>query len=213
MATDRPERKTLDKQQIVSLIEASRAGCAESLGRLAEHYRWYLLKAAEMEMPDDVRVKMAPSDLVQETFLLVQRGLPEFRGTTEEELRAWLRQILLNLVSRTVRTYRGTLMRDVRREISLEAIETNNGVELRIPSGQETPSTQAARAERARLTAQAFEQLPPHFREVIRLRNVGRLKFREIGELTGRSEDAARQVWVRALELLRERLTNQDGPL
>jgi RNA polymerase sigma-70 factor (subfamily 1) len=213
MATHKPERDTLDKHQIEALIVASRGGCAESLGRLTEHYRWYLLRSAAMEVPEDVHVKVAPSDLVQETFLLVQRGLPEFRGVTEEELRAWLRQILLNLVSRTVRTYRGTQMRDVRREISLEAIETNNGGEVRIPSGQDTPSTQAATAERARLAAQAFEQLPPHYREVIRLRNVERLKFGEIGELTGRTEDAARQMWLRALDQLRERLTNQDGSL
>jgi len=213
MATQKPERETLDKDQIESLIVASRCGCAESLGRLTEHYRWYLLKSAAMEVPDDVRVKVAPSDLVQETFLLAQRGLPEFRGVTEEELRAWLRQILLNLVSKSVRTYRGTQMRDVRREISLEAIETNNGGAKRIPSGEETPSTEAARAERARLAAEAFEQLPPQYREVIRLRNVERLKFGEIGKLTGRTEDAARQLWLRAIDQLRERLTNQDGSL
>ena len=53
MATDRPERKTLDKQQIVSLIEASRAGCAESLGRLAEHYRFEPAPDDDKEFAED----------------------------------------------------------------------------------------------------------------------------------------------------------------
>ena len=36
------------------------------------------------------------------------RALPQFRGETEPELRAWLRQVLARVLAHEVRRYRGT---------------------------------------------------------------------------------------------------------
>ena len=46
-----------------------------------------------------LRLRLDPSDLVQETFLEAHRDFPRFTGPTERELLAWLRRILArNLV-------------------------------------------------------------------------------------------------------------------
>ena len=57
--------------------------------------------------------------MVQETFLEAQRDFGRFRGTTDGELRAWLRQLLLHNLANFARSYRGTEKRQVEREVHL----------------------------------------------------------------------------------------------
>jgi RNA polymerase sigma-70 factor (ECF subfamily) len=58
---------------------------------------------------------------------------------------------------------------------------------------------------------QAVEQLPEHYREVLRLRHQEGQSFENVGARTGRSAEAARKVWARAVELLKERLKSSNG--
>ena len=46
----------------------------------------------------------------------------KFRGSSERELLAWLRQILINCLHHVVETHLRAKMRDMRREISVEEI-------------------------------------------------------------------------------------------
>jgi DNA-directed RNA polymerase specialized sigma24 family protein len=49
----------------------------------------------------------------------------------------------------------------------------------------------------------SLQQLPEHMRTVILLRQREYLSFAQIGEQMGRSADAARKLWVRAIARLR----------
>ena len=75
-------------------LAEARAGHDSAVGRLLEAARLYLLLVANRELPPDLRPKVGPSDLVQETLLRAHRHFGQFRGATEDELLAWLRQIL-----------------------------------------------------------------------------------------------------------------------
>jgi RNA polymerase sigma-70 factor (ECF subfamily) len=86
-------------------IRAARDGSESAVGQLLHHYRGYMLSLANDEISVDLVIKVAPSDLVQETCLQAARDFPCFEGATEAELRAWLRQILSNLLDLT--TIRG----------------------------------------------------------------------------------------------------------
>lgn len=81
---------------IRALLAAARDGRPDALGRIFEVARGHLLQLAERDLPSELRPKIGPSDLVQETAIEMQRGFDRFTGTTAEECFAWLREILRN---------------------------------------------------------------------------------------------------------------------
>ena len=83
--------------------------------------RNYLTLLARVEVGRRLQGKVDPADLVQETFLEAHRHFAAFRGTTEPELVAWLRQILAGVLANMVRHYFGTQARDVRLEQAIRA--------------------------------------------------------------------------------------------
>jgi RNA polymerase sigma factor (sigma-70 family) len=60
--------------------------------------------------------------------------------------------------------------------------------------------------EQRRALDRALGQLPPHYREVIRLRTEEKKSFDEVARLTGRTPDAARMAWGRAVRRLQSLL-------
>src|SRR5262245_35817270 len=98
---------------IVRWLVDARAGSGEALGQALEACRRYLMLVAQRKLPPDLRTKGSASDLVQQTFLEAYRDFAQFHGTTEDELLAWLRQLLLHQVGKFARQYRGTAKRSV----------------------------------------------------------------------------------------------------
>src|SRR5262249_60240894 len=86
-------------------LAAARTGSLDALGRVLETYRAYLLLVADRELDPKLQAKGGASDLVQETFMEAQRDFGRFQGTTDGELRAWLRQLLLPNVANFARPY------------------------------------------------------------------------------------------------------------
>jgi RNA polymerase sigma-70 factor (ECF subfamily) len=64
------------------------------------------------------------------------------------------------------------------------------------------------REERATALTVALAQLPPHYRQVIVWRQVEDLSFEEMASRLGRSTDAVRKLWWRALQQLQDELGN-----
>jgi RNA polymerase sigma-70 factor (ECF subfamily) len=185
------------------LLEAARAGSTEALGQVLEDCRHYLLLVANEGLESDLRAKAGASDLVQDTFLEAQQAFVRFQGTSERDLLAWLRQILLHNLANFRRRYRQTEQRQVVREVSLDAADRLRGL---LQADASSPSSQAIRHEEAEALRQAIERLPEHYREVILLRHREQCPFEEIGRRLGRSPDAARMLWWRAFERLAEEL-------
>ena len=147
--------------------------------------RTYLLSVAEHHLHPGPG---PASDFVQEALLKAHGRQDQFRGSTAEELRAWLRAILLNLIHDHRRAAG-------RREVPLEAGSPY--------AREDSPSHYARQAEANDRLARALEQLSPEHREVVALRFDADLTFAQIGARTGRSEDAARMLLDRAVALLR----------
>ena len=85
-----------------------------------ERYRSWLGLLARLQMDARFRAKFDASDIVQQTLLEAVRDWPKFRGGTEAELAAWLRQILAHVLLHEVRRYGGAQRRAIGREVSLE---------------------------------------------------------------------------------------------
>src|SRR5437764_11715348 len=100
-------------------LEAARTGSREALGRVLDSYRAYLLLIADRELDPKLQAKGGASDLVQETFLEAQRDFNGFQGSSDGELRAWLRQLLLHNLANWARRYRDAAKRQLDREVGL----------------------------------------------------------------------------------------------
>jgi RNA polymerase sigma-70 factor (ECF subfamily) len=187
-----------------TLLDAARAGSREALGHALEPWRRYLLGVAEHELEADLRAKGGASDLVQETFLEAQRDFKRFQGSSPEELRAWLRQVLLNNVGAFARRYRNTSKRKIAREIAIAGADSAANPAAGLAGSTLSPSGVAMEHEQALALRAALDRLPDDYRRVIALRYLEERSFDDIGRLMDRSPDAARKLWARAMERLRE---------
>jgi RNA polymerase sigma-70 factor (ECF subfamily) len=187
------------------LLHLAQAGNEEALGQLLELYRNYLGLLARLQIGSRLQGKADSEDLVQETFLKAHRDFAQFRGNTEKEWVAWLRQILAFNLAHLVRRYHGTRRRDVRLERALEDAldESSQNMDRALWAPHSTPSQQAARREQSVLLADALNRLTPAYREVIILSHLQGLSFPEVAKRMDRTLDSVKNLWVRALAKLR----------
>ena len=71
---------------------------AERLAR----YRPWLVLLARLQLSRRLGAKLDASDAAQQALLEACRTFPQFRGTTEAELTAWLRAILAHVLAHEV---------------------------------------------------------------------------------------------------------------
>jgi RNA polymerase sigma-70 factor (ECF subfamily) len=186
-------------------LAEARAGSGDALGQLLDSCRGYLLMIARQELDPDLVAKGGPSDLVQETFLDAHRDFPHFHGDSEAELLAWLRRVLLNNLANFARRYREAEMRQVQREVALDAGPSSPNAPA-LPADMSTPSEHAMANERALALQRALARLPDDYRRVLLLRHQEERSFAEIAEAMNRSPNAVHKLWVRAVERLQQEL-------
>jgi RNA polymerase sigma-70 factor (ECF subfamily) len=198
-------------QDITCWISAARGGSQDALGNALESCRRYLLAAARLELNADLRAKGGASDLVQETFLEAQQIFDRFHGESAIELRAWLRRLLHHRATKFSRRFRDTKKRRLARETA--PVPAGSGVWDGGPRAAEpSPSTHVIATEQAQRLQQALERLPHDYRRVITLRYVEQCQFEEIGRLMQRTPNAARLLWLRAIERIKHEMRGSDEP-
>ncbi len=193
--------------QVEKWIAEAREGNQEALGKLLELCRHYLLLVANNELTPALWAKVAPSDIVQDTLMEAGCHFPQFSGSSEEELLAWLRGILRHNAADARRRFeRGK--RQVGREVSLEDVPPLAAP----PDRGESPSKQAQTHEQDEQLEQAIRKLPQHYQQVLLLHTTENLSFAQIADKLGSSADAVRKLWGRAVEELAKHLESpQDS--
>jgi RNA polymerase sigma-70 factor (ECF subfamily) len=197
-----------DRRQIEAWIDEAKQGSSEALGKLLEASHLHLLAMARRRTSKVLQCKVSPSDLVQETSLAAHRGFALFRGQRLEELLAWLREILLHQAANVRRSYQETGKRDLALEFPING---NPFIEHNLPAADLSPRAQLVVDEERELIERAMERLGEDHRRVIELRSRERLSFIEIGERMERSADAARKLWLRAVERLERECDHGQG--
>jgi len=183
-------------------LAAARTGSTEALGELLEPCRPYLLKVAAELLGPKLFSKADAADLVQETFLEAHRDFDHFHGADQSELRAWLRQVLLNNVANFFRRFRSGGKRAVDQEVPVQA----DALAALIwgATGDPSPSDSVSAEEQAQMLDRALERLPDEYRLVLHLRYREQRSFEEIGGVILHTPNAARKLATRAVRALQQ---------
>jgi RNA polymerase sigma-70 factor, ECF subfamily len=190
-------------ERLAERFQEARQGSTDARGELLEGCRAYLLLIANTDLASDLRAKVGASDLVQETFLAAHQDFSRFRGRSEGELLAWLRSILLGTLSDFSRRYCQTAKRKLAREVPLDGSQMVRAADaLLVADDLPSPSLAAVAQEEAQAVDDALARMPPDYVEVIVLIHRDHCSFSEAAEAMGRSVDAVRRLWTRAVERL-----------
>ena len=167
---------------------------------------------AEQALPNFMHHRVDASDIVQQAMTEAWRCRGTYLGTTTAERMAWLRVILKRTVLRQQERLLGAQKRDMRREVSIDAVLDATSLRLeRFASDPSTaPDVKAEKVEQVIQVTTALEQLSPDHRQVLMLRHFEDLSHEIIAERMDRTLAAARMLWLRALKALREKLASSD---
>ena len=161
----------------------------------------YLLAIAKRELDRVLQSKFGPADLVQSTYLKAKHHLGDFAGSTMEDLRRWLRKILINHLRDLRRAFIKSRNRSVRREIQMDSIDT---LQRPLKDHRQTACQLVIADESKRLLKRALSQLPPRQRRLLKLRYQERYSFVDAGNELGIGSAAARQLRARAIHNLQK---------
>jgi RNA polymerase sigma-70 factor (ECF subfamily) len=172
-----------------------------------ERFRNYLRLLAELQFDAQLQAKLDPSDIVQQTLLQAHKAEHQFRGKSDGEKAAWLRQILAHNLANALRDLRRE-KRDIARERSLEeAIEQSSArVEAWLAIEQSSPSQHAEKNEQLLRLAEALAELPQAQREAVVLHHLQGWPLGELARHLNRSEGAVAGLLHRGFKKLRELL-------
>jgi RNA polymerase sigma-70 factor (ECF subfamily) len=177
-----------------------------------DRFREYLRLLARVHLGEQVRAKLDPSDIVQQTLLEAHRKRSQFRGTTEAEMAGWLRQLLACTLADAIRAL-GRAKRDAARERSLdEAIaQSSKHIHAWLAAEQSSPSQRASRHEEAVRLANALAKLPAAQREAVTLRFCQGRSLAEISQQMGRTPAAVSGLLKRGTKQLRDLLAEPEA--
>lgn len=178
--------------ELVARAQAGDQSAAEDLFRMLYPD---LLQAARARLGPALRARLDSVDVAQSVWLAVHRDLARFERRGKGSFRRWLFAIVENEI-RAQAAYHGAAKRDVRRDA---AYETGMA-----PSPSPTPSRALMAEEAKEKLEQALDALPEDQREVIVQRHYLQMSWREVGEAMNRSEAAAKMLFQRAIQRLRE---------
>jgi len=178
-------------------LTLSRDGDPSALDGLFARWRPLLWLQARRLLGPELSARVDPSDVVQESFTQACRDLNSFRGRTEGEWVAWLRQLVTGHAAKARRHHRAA-----RRDAGLEGAPADSGV----ADSSLGPAAKAVDAEEALRLAAAIEGLPAAMREVVLRRVFHQEPFEALARELGCSPGAARVNWTRALRKLRQAL-------
>jgi RNA polymerase sigma-70 factor (ECF subfamily) len=155
------------------------------------------LKAVPVRLLED-RLPSDGSDVVQNGLSQAFARLAQFRDCRARAFLGWLAAIVRN-----------EALKALKQAGRARPLPAGSGDGDQVPASSSGPDVRASRREQAARLLAAVERLPPDYRQVIELRNFQELPFEEVARHLGRSGEAVRQLWARALKKLREVLREE----
>jgi RNA polymerase sigma-70 factor (ECF subfamily) len=189
------------------LVRRIRAGDESAARLLFERHLPALRAKARARLPAAVRGKVGASDVVQEAWISAFLGLGQFEDAGDGSFGRWLRKIVERKVSDEVRRHARVKKRSASREVRF-ATEAER---LEPDRDEPTPSQVLGSAERAAAVRALVDGLAGDHATVLRLVHEEGLTLVEAGRRMGKSPDATRMLYGRALSRLASRMPDEDA--
>ena len=189
-----------------------------------QRFRPFLRAIAEELLYADLRKKVDPSDLVQQTMLQAIEAQSQYRGDSDAAKAGWLKAILRNVMNGLLRRYHSE-RRDIAKERELRMpSESDPGLAdpgladpgladlgladlgLERTRHQSSPSHRAQLDEEKERISKVMELLTLDQRRAIVMRYWEDLPLEEIGKAMDKTPDAVAGLLYRGMKVLRSEL-------
>ena len=190
----------MDDEQ--TLIERARAGDEEAIDRLVRQHEVAVRQRLLFRLPARLHKRISVSDVVQETLVTAVRRLREAEAPFEGSFRNWLLGIADFKAREAARFHLGTAKRALGAELSTP--HRPDTAALRQAPG--SPSSGAMRAESHEQIDAGLAGLPKDYRMIIDLVHRCGCTTAEAAEHLGRSAEACRKLYARAISALARRV-------
>lgn len=190
----------MDPASSTTVLRQALAGSDEALDRLYTRYGPRLLSFIRLKMGRSLRARLESRDILQATFLKSFEHLDDFDGSNGRSLLGWMMRIAEREINDRA-DFHNRQQRDARRE---DEMDDHPDIVARTKSAL----SRLILDERAERVENALASLTESHREVILLRTFEELSFPEIARRLGKSEDASRMLFARAMTALTLALSN-----
>ncbi len=198
-------------ERTAALLDRLRARDDQALGELFMLHRERLWRMLYVRLDSRLSSRVAPDDVLQETFLDVARRIGEYLAEPAVPFYVWLRFLTVQRMLMVQRAHFGAQRRDVNQEVSLPEggapFASADSMAGQLVGHLTSPSQAAMRHELQDRLRAALAEMDPLDREVLALRHFEELGNSEVAEVLGITKDAASKRHVRALKRLRALLT------
>ena len=208
-----------DGSEAATLLARAAGGDVNAWGALLARHQERLRAVVSFRLDPRLRGRIDAADVMQEAFVAATERRAAFFQQSAQPLFLWLRWIVRNTLLEVHRHHLGSKMRDPRREVTSRGWDddgedsTRAALVAQLTCGVTGPSTAAGHAEvKARLN-DALGRMNGVDREVLALRHYEQLTNAEAAQVLGIQERAAAKRYLRALERLREVLSEMPGGL
>ena len=185
----------MTREESTVLLREARQGSRDALGELYSRYGTRLLAFIRMRLGPDLRARVESRDILQATLLKSFQRLAQFEGGDGATLMSWLMRIAENEV-RDQADFQHRQRRDLKADLPVD----EGGID--IAANVRSALSEAVVREEAERLGAALGALDPDHREVIVLRKLEELSFKDVAARMGRSEDACRMLLARAMVAL-----------
>jgi RNA polymerase sigma-70 factor (ECF subfamily) len=206
-----------DPAKTEALLARAAAGNGAAWGALLAVHQDRLTRMVAFRMDPRLRARVDAADVVQDAFVDASAQRARYFRVPTAPLFLWLRGVVANTLLEVHRHHLGTHMRDAKRELPIEAPHNGDATSAalcaHLTAGLTRPSVAAARGEVRTRLAEALEGMDATDREVLALRHFEQLTSAEAALVLGIQERAAAKRYLRALERLRQILSEMPGGL
>lgn len=193
-------------------FEAHRMANNSETPKQFEQWRPYLRMLARVQIERQFQAKIDPSDIVQQTMFEAHQARGQYRGSTEDELRAWLRRILARNLADEIRKFRRASRNvGLEQSVCIALDDSSAGLERCFVDDELPPDELAVRNERLVRLVDAIEELPLDQRLAVVKHHMHGLSAVQIAHDMNRSVVSVAGLLRRGLKTLRQTMLSESS--
>jgi len=188
-----------------------RNGDLSAFNELFSLHRPQLFRIADFRMDNRLRARLDTDDVLQQAFLDAQKRIANLQKSPTHSFLVWMRFILRQTIIDFQRKHLVSARRDIGRENRFySAFDSDQSVSILIQlvDSMTSPSQTISKQELIERVKSSIQLLSENEREIIALRHFEELSNSEIAETLQISQKNASIRYIRALEKLRNSLSN-----